>query len=415
MRPPLWHPPIALSTAEQAILKRLRRAKLFVFLRQHRHALFAAAFPQELLTLYKDQPQGQPPGPPAHLALATLLPAYTQVSDDAVIAATTMDRRGPVVLDCLDTETPPFSTGTLVAFRQRLIAHHLDRRLLERTVALAAISGAFGPRQWRAALDSRPLWGAGRVEDTDNLLGHALRKALSVIARQQGRGLRAVAAEAGGSLVAGPSLQAALDVDWDEPSAPPHALTMILDALSAVEHWLETQPAPAEPASQVAATMPVARQVQAHDLVPTPEGPPTLRHGVAAARRMSVEDAERRHGRKSRSLLVDGYKRHVRRDVDARLIVALGVTPANAPEASVTDAIEQDWAAQQCTLREWPIDRASLASPWCPNGLRRWPFSARRGPCVRGRIVRKVPCHWMGSATHCGVPAERLSPLHPAV
>jgi len=161
--------------------------------------------------------------------------------------------------------------------------------------------------------------------------------------------------------------------------------------------------------------MTVARPVQAQDLVPTPAGTPTLRHGVAAARRMSVEEAERRHGRKSRSLRVEGYKRHVLRDVDSRLIVALGVTPANAPEASVTDALAKDWAAQQCTLREWPIDRASLASPGCTTGLRRWPFSARRGPCVRGRIVRKVPCNWMGSATHCGVPAERLSPLNPAV
>ena len=64
MRPPLWHPPIELSTAEQAIIKRIRRAKLFVFLRQQRHTLFAAAFQQELMTLYKDQPQGHPPVPP---------------------------------------------------------------------------------------------------------------------------------------------------------------------------------------------------------------------------------------------------------------------------------------------------------------------------------------------------------------
>ena len=197
MRPPLWHPPVQLSTAEHAIIRRIRRAKLFVFLRQHRHTLFTDTFQQELATLYKDQPQGHPPVPPAQLALATLLQAYTQVSDDEVIEATTMDRRWQLVLDCHDAETPPFSKGTLVAFRQRLIAQHLDRRLVERTVERAATSGAFGPRQLRAALDSSPLWGAGRVEDTYHLLGHALRKAVGVIARQQGRGLRAVAAEAG--------------------------------------------------------------------------------------------------------------------------------------------------------------------------------------------------------------------------
>jgi hypothetical protein len=53
MRPSLWHPPVELSTAEHAIIKRIRRAKLFVFLRQHRHELFADAFQQDLMTLYK--------------------------------------------------------------------------------------------------------------------------------------------------------------------------------------------------------------------------------------------------------------------------------------------------------------------------------------------------------------------------
>jgi hypothetical protein len=362
MRPPLWHPPVELSTAEHAILKRIRRAKLFVFLRQHRHTLFADPFQQELLTLYKDQPQGHPPVPPAQLALATLLQAYTQVSDDEVIEATTMDRRWQLVLDCLDCETPPFSKGTLVVFRQRLIAQQLDRRLLERTVEIAATSGAFGSRQLRAALDSSPLWGAGRVEDTYNLLGHALRKALGVIARQQGRGLRVVAEEADASLVAGPSIKAALDLDWDDATAQQHALTRILEALSAVEHWLDAQPVPEATVSRAMASLAVAQQVCAQDLTTTPEGTPTMRQGVAVERRISIEDAEMRHGRKSRSLLVDGYKRHVLRDLDSHLIMAVGVTPANVPEASVTDAIATDLTAQQCTLRELHIDRAYLAS-----------------------------------------------------
>src|SRR4029450_7885308 len=106
MRPPLWHPPVELSPAEPAIVKRIRRAKLFVFLRQHRHELFSDAFQQELLTLYKDQPHGPPPVPPAPLALATLLQAYTQVSDDEVIEATPMDRRWQVVLDWLACSRP---------------------------------------------------------------------------------------------------------------------------------------------------------------------------------------------------------------------------------------------------------------------------------------------------------------------
>ena len=413
MRPPLWHPPVELSTGEYAIVKRIRRAKLFVFLRQHRHELFADAFQQELLTLYKDQRQGQPPVPPAQLALATLLQAYTQVSDDEVIEAPPMDRRWQLVLDCLDTGTPPFSKETLVALRQRLIAQQLERRLLERTVELAATSGAFGARQLRAALDSSPLWGAGRVEDTYNLLGHALRKALSVIARQQGRGLRAVAEEAGAALVAGSSLKAALDVDWDDPSAQQHALTMILDALSTVEHWLETQPTPAETASQVAATMTVAQQVQAQDLVTTPDGTSTLRHGVAAERCISIEDAEMRHGRKSRSLLVDGYKRHGLRALDSRLIVAVGITPANAPEASVSDAIETDLAAQQCTLRELHIDRAYLASQLVQQRPETLAIFCKAWPVHQGPYFPKsaFQLDWERSELRC--PGGEIMPFAP--
>jgi len=75
-----------------------------------------------------------------------------------------------------------------VEFRKRLIGHDLDRRLVERTVGLARSTRGFGATALRAALDSSPLWGAGRVEDTINLMGHALRKALGVIAMLQGPG-----------------------------------------------------------------------------------------------------------------------------------------------------------------------------------------------------------------------------------
>jgi hypothetical protein len=107
----------------------------------------------------------------------------------------------------------------------------------------------------------------------------------------------------------------------------------------------------------------VAEQVRTQDITAASHGTPTPHYGVAVERRMSIEDVEMRHGRKSRSLRVDGYKRHVLRDLDSRLIVAVGVTPANAPKASVTDAIATDLAAQHCTLRESHIDRACLASP----------------------------------------------------
>jgi hypothetical protein len=99
-----------------------------------------------------------------------------------VIEATLMDRRGPLVLNCLDTHHAPFSKGTFVAFRKRLIDAQMDRRLIERTIEIASQTQEFGSRALRAALDSSPLWGAGRVEDTYNLLGHAQKPGAGVVA-----------------------------------------------------------------------------------------------------------------------------------------------------------------------------------------------------------------------------------------
>jgi len=234
----------------------------------------------------------------------------------------------------------------------------LDRRLLERTVELAAATKAFGSRALRAALDSSPLWGAGRVEDTYNLLGHALRKALGVIARQQGRGLADVASETGASLVGEVSLKAALDWDWDDPTARQTALRLVLDALAGCERWLEAHPEVVEAAPAVLTSLATAAQVRDQDVTSSPSGTATLRDGVARDRRISIEDGQMRHGRKSRSQLIDGYKRHVLRDLDSGLITAVGSTAANVPEATVTDSISLDLHVQGLTLRELHIDRA---------------------------------------------------------
>ena len=383
MRPPLWQPPVPLSPQEAAIVRRVRRAKLFVWLRGHRHEVFDAAFQGELAGLYKESAYGQPPIPPAQLALALLLQAYTGVSDDEVIEAAQMDRRWQLVLNCLDCADAPFSKGTLVAFRQAMIAQELDRRLIEQTVTLAQRRGGPSPRHLRAALDSSPLWGASRVEDTYNLLGHALRKALGVIARQQGRGLAALATEAGAGIATGSSLKAALDLDWDDPAARATALATVLAALEALEGWIDTHLPAVPPAVQ--ASLAAAHQVVAQDVALAEAGPPTLRQGVAAERRISVEDAEMRHGRKSRSLLVDGYKRHVLHDLDLHIVRAVGVTPANAPEATVTESIATDLAHQTAVLGELHIDRAYLSSalvrerpPDLDIRCKAWPV--RQGP-----------------------------------
>ena len=84
--------------------------------------------------------------------------------------------------------------------------------------------------------------------------------------------------------------------------------------------------------------------------------------GRLSYRRIAIEDAQMGHGRQSRKQRFDGYKRHVLRDLDIDLVRAVGLTPANLPQASVTDEIIADLKDQSVNLRELHIDRAYLAS-----------------------------------------------------
>src|SRR3954471_6853320 len=182
-----WTPPVAPTRQELFLLKRLDRVrKLLGFLRRHRHELFDDGFQDELATMYRSTGAGKPARPPALLAMAVLVQGYLGMSDAEMIELTVVDLRVQMVLGCLGADAPPFSQGALQEFRERLIAADLDRRLLERTVAVAKQSQAFDyrklPQTLRVAIDSSPLVGAGRVEDTFNLLAHAARNVVQCAA-----------------------------------------------------------------------------------------------------------------------------------------------------------------------------------------------------------------------------------------
>jgi transposase len=117
----------------------------------------------------------------------------------------------------------------------------------------------------------------------------------------------------------------------------------------------------------VRANRAAAAQVRAQDVETTAAGLPSLRRGVSRDRRISMEDDAMRHGRKSRHVRIDGYKRHVLHDLDSGLIRALGLTAANVPEARVTTDLEADLQAQRLSLgdvSELHLDRAYLSSRW---------------------------------------------------
>lgn len=107
------------------------------------------------------------------------------------------------------------------------------------------------------------------------------------------------------------------------------------------------------------AAVAVAEQVRDQDIeTRRPDNLVQLWRGVAKEPRISVDDGEMRHGRNSRSHRFDGYKRHIVRDLDSGLVRAVGITAANAPEASVTGELMVDLTRQDVHLREIHLNAA---------------------------------------------------------
>lgn len=238
----------------------------------------------------------------------------------------------------------------------------LDRRLIERTIELANSTQEAGPTSIARGLRQQPVVGSRpsrRYDQPDWTCAETSSWAWWLI--EPRRELIEVGKEAGAEMVCGTSLKAALDRDWDQQHQTDEALTLILQIVHIVDTWVQQWSDP-EDKALADPILAIAKQVEKQDVQTNEEGKASLVKGVAKDRRMSVEDGQMRHGRKSRSVRVDGDTRHVLHDLDTGLIRAVGVTPANVPEASVTKDISMDLERQGVRPKELHIDRAYLSS-----------------------------------------------------
>jgi hypothetical protein len=302
------------------------------------------------------------------MCMVLLLLGYVGASDAEAVELAVMDLRWQMVLDCLGAEEPPFSQGSLTAYRERMITHGGDRLLLERTVAMVREGtldkkdGQALSKAIRVAIDSRPLLGAGRVEDTINLLGHAGRSIVRIVSKILDLSPEQICQKAGAKLLLASSIKTGLDINWSDARQKATAIEIVERQISALQRWVERnldlyETAPLKPYLEAITT------VRDQDLERSAAGHIVIRQGVAPDRRISIEDDEMRHGRKSASKRFDGYKEHIARDLDVPAIVACSVTPANRPEEEGAAPIGEDIGHQGLTIVEVHVDRAYVNSP----------------------------------------------------
>ena len=396
-----WDPSEDFTAQEDMLLRTVRRTKkLFGFLRRHRLQLFDDAFQEELAAVYRRTGAGKSPHPPAFLAMVVLLQAYTKTSDAEAVQQCVVDLRWQMVLDCLGATTPPFSQGALHDFRHRLIEQDLDRRLLERTAELAKETKAFDakklPKTIRVAVDSKPLQGAGRVEDTLNLLGHAARDVVRYVAVLTDSDPDDVATEAGIPLLLETSTKLALDTNWTDPKRKAQALQKLMQQLRNLLSYVQSKLPDAVEQAPLREPLDTLQQIIDQDLEPDPDDPKgrrvRIRQGVAKDRRVSIQDGDMRHGRKTRTKAFNGFKQHVLIDVDRTLVLACAVVGANRREHEAMPALHADLGRQDVKVSEALVDRGYTTAEFLDLAARdgwRVLSKPRQMPPNQGRFTKR--------------------------
>jgi transposase len=262
--------------------------------------------------------KGRPSIPPSLLMRAVLLQLRDDVSDREAARRAAKDLDWKRALG-LEVDAVPFHHTTLSVFRSRLLVNDADERVLRMTLERAVAAGLF-PKRVLGIVDSTGVMGAAAVADTYELIRQAIAK---------------VVGAAGGAEVLPKRLRRAATgivngkarIDWADGTAR----RAELGRLVGVAHQVLGATADLDRLAEARALLERIIDQDVDDS-PADGGGPGIRHGVATDRIVSVVDPDMRHGRKSHSKRVDGYKAHVLTDHDNELIVGVATTAANCPD-----------------------------------------------------------------------------------
>jgi hypothetical protein len=149
------------------------------------------------------------------------------------------------------------------------------------------------------------------------------------------------------------------------------------------QRWLAQQQTLAAGPPPLQEVMETITQMLTQDTEPDPGGGPggrRLTQHVAPDRRISIEDKDIRHGRKSSAQTFNGFKEHFAVDLDSKVIREVVVRPANEPEHEAVEMLAAE-LEKAPGLLQLDIDLGYMASPrmtqWAEQGIyiivRPWP------------------------------------------
>lgn len=306
------------------------------FERQLPEFLSLAVSPAELQEL-----AGSAEGAPTRCVLSklamVLLRFRYDLSERQLVERCRRDLGFRYALGLEDGEDPP-SERTYRRFQDRLLEVKGEEYLLALSLRAAVAAGVLDDTALQA-VDSTNTDCRGAIIDTFNLVAAAIRQVVRVTARCLGRRPQELAREWELSRYMARSIKGDANIDWSDKKQRNELLTSeIRDADALVETVRELArevhlPEEIQQATDLLQT--VARQ----DVEELEDGTFRIARGTASGRIISVSDPEARHGRKSASKTINGFKTHVVGTIESQFVTGIAITDAATHDAKPTGTL----------------------------------------------------------------------------
>ena len=315
----------AFVSSSEFCRSRLSDTSIYALLHREGHRLFADT---SFADLFREV--GRDSVPPRIVAVVMVLQRIEALSDREAVDRFTFDLRWKYAAGGLDYNYPGFVHTVLVDMRARLRRSERPNRIFETALDVAHLAGLVGRKR---VLDSTPLYDAVATQDTVTLVRSAIRGLLRVVEASLAAELRGVCKRDDDYVAPGKPT-----CEWDDEAAREALIDALARDAYAILAALDGRTLSQEvrEAAQLLAT------VVGQDLEQTSDGIFRIARRVAPDRVISTVDPETRHGHKTAARGFDGYKGHIAIDPDSEIITATDVTPGNAADGSVAEALLSD-------------------------------------------------------------------------
>lgn len=312
--------------------------------------------PQDFEGFHLDSEYGAPPCNYFLLTAMLLLRSRYDLSVEDLVRRSRRDLGFKYALGLKRDQVPP-STSSVKRHSAKLRKKHGDDFLHRRILALV-VEDDMMPDVDLQAIDSTNTDCRGAVVDTFNLIALGIMQVLRVVARCLGVQTDQLARQwkLTGYLIR--SIKGKASIDWSDPEARNALLTQeIKDA-----DWVADRVADLEGQltlpNEVHQALALLRQVVRQDVEQQADGSYRIAKGTTSGRVISITDPEARHGRKSASKVINGFKTHVTGTIASQFVTGIKITDASVHDADPTAELLKQTEANEVKPTEAVGDAA---------------------------------------------------------